>query len=44
MKIEGKINKNTEVGRPKLPAGSVTVSKPQRPECLVTNPGAGASK
>ena len=36
--------KNTELGRPELPAGSVTVSKPRGPKCLVNTSGAGASK
>ena len=36
--------RNTELGRPELPEGSVTVFKPPDLECSVTTSGAGASK
>ena len=39
--MESTRNRNTELGRPKLPAGSVKVSKTPGPECSVTT---GASK
>ena len=44
IKMESTRNKNTELGRPKLSAGSITVSEPPSPECLMTTSGAGASK
>ena len=42
--MESTRNKNTELGRPELPAGSVAVSESFSPECLVTTSGVGASK
>ena len=42
--MESRIYKNTDLGRPELPAGSLTVSEAPSPECLVTTSGAGASK
>ena len=42
--MENTINKNTELGRPELPRGSVTVSEAPSPECLVTASDAGLSK
>ena len=42
--MESTRNKNTELGRPELSTGSMTVSEPPGPECLMTTSGAGASK
>ena len=42
--MQSTINKNIELGRHELPAGSVTVSKSPWPECLVTTYGAGVLK
>ena len=42
--MESTRNRNTELGRPKLPAGRVTVSEHPDPECSVTTSGDGASK
>ena len=44
IKMESTRNKITELGRPELSAGSMSVSEPPGPECLLTNSGAGASK
>ena len=38
------MNKNTELGRPELLAGSVMVSESPGPGCLVTTSGARESK
>ena len=44
IKMESTRNKNTELGRPELPAGNVTICEPPGPECSVTTSGAWASK
>ena len=42
--MESTINKNTELGRPELPTGSVTAPESPGPECSVTTSYSGVSK